>query len=634
MGCRRQPTGLIAITSSPSLGPPTRWLSTSNATSSPPSASLQDPSLALRDTFNRQHTYLRISLTERCNLRCTYCMPEEGVPLTPKPKLLSAAEILRLSRLFVSQGVTKIRLTGGEPTLRKDLEQIVEGLNELRPLGLHTIGMTTNGLTLHRNAAALRQRGLSHVNISLDTLDRLKFELMTRRKGFEHVLKSIHASLDAGFDSVKLNAVVIKNVNDGELLDFVELTRELPIYVRFIEYMPFDGNQWKDKKFLPYSAMLGSITKRYSNVQRLTDDANDTSKAYQIPGFKGKFGFITSMSEHFCGSCNRLRILADGHMKVCLFGNSEVNLRDAMRENASDEDLLQIISAAVKRKKKQHAGMFDLAKMPNRPMILIGGMSPPFLTSNLPKRWPVSSGFPTTTSTDSFVHPRFSAASVFHQTATQPPFHRNFSSGATGREPKRPKNPSTPASSADPSVEAGANSAVTPPSLTHFDATTGRPRMVNVSTKPETHRRATAKAAVHFSHAGTLPLVVSETPGGGAPATASKKGDVLAVAQLAGIHAAKQAGVLIPLAHPSLGVTHVDVVCTANARVGACGGVEVSATVECVGRTGVEVEAMVAASVAACTVFDMCKGVDKFIRITDVRVVHKAGGKSGEWWAE
>ncbi|KAJ3021817.1 Molybdenum cofactor synthesis protein 1 [Thoreauomyces humboldtii] len=300
-------------------------------------------------------------------------MPAEGLPLTPKDHILTTPEILRLAGLFVSEGVTKIRLTGGEPTVRKDLMDVMDGLNALRPLGLKTIGMTTNALALKRKLSALQDRGLDQLNISLDTLDPLQFELMTRRRGFEHVMDSIRTAAALGFKPLKLNAVVIKGVNDAEIVKFVELTRNLPLYVRFIEYMPFGGNKWNEDKFLSYRTMLEQVRKVYPHAAKVTDEANDTSKAYAVPGFAGKFGWISSMSDHFCGTCNRLRLLADGNLKVCLFGNSEVNLRDALRAGASDQELLQTISAAVKRKRAQHAGMVELSKMPNRPMIAIGG---------------------------------------------------------------------------------------------------------------------------------------------------------------------------------------------------------------------------------------------------------------------
>lgn len=325
----------------------------------------------LVDSFGRLHTYLRISLTERCNLRCQYCMPAEGLELTPSTRLLSQNEIVRLADLFVSSGVTKIRLTGGEPTIRKDIEEICLQLSSLN--GLKTLAMTTNGLILANKLPRLRECGLSLLNISLDTLVPAKFEFMTRRKGHDRVMKSIDAAIELGYNPVKVNCVVMRGFNDDEICDFVELTREKPINVRFIEFMPFDGNVWNVKKLVPYSEMLDTMVKRFTGLQRIQDDPTETAKNFRIDGHLGMVSFITSMTEHFCAGCNRLRLLADGNFKVCLFGPSEVSLRDPLRLGVDDNELKGIIGAAVKRKKAAHAGMFDLAKTTNRPMIHIGG---------------------------------------------------------------------------------------------------------------------------------------------------------------------------------------------------------------------------------------------------------------------
>ncbi|KAM7472437.1 hypothetical protein LguiA_010620 [Lonicera macranthoides] len=324
----------------------------------------------LIDSFGRLHTYLRISLTERCNLRCQYCMPAEGVELTPNPQLLSTNEIVRLANIFVNSGVDKIRLTGGEPSIRKDIEDICLQLSNLK--GLRTLAMTTNGITLSRKLPKLKECGLSLLNISLDTLVPAKFEFMTRRKGHERVMDSINTAVELGYNPVKVNCVVMRGFNDDEICDFVELTREKPINIRFIEFMPFDGNVWNVKKLVPYSEMLDRVVKRFT-VKRIQDHPTETAKNFRIDGHKGTVSFITSMTEHFCAGCNRLRLLADGNLKVCLFGPSEVSLRDPLRDGADDNGLKEIIGAAVKRKKASHAGMFDIAKTPNRPMIHIGG---------------------------------------------------------------------------------------------------------------------------------------------------------------------------------------------------------------------------------------------------------------------
>lgn len=327
----------------------------------------------LTDLQGRQHDYLRISISERCNLRCTYCMPEEGVPLTPTSNLLSTEEIVKIAGLFVSEGVKKIRLTGGEPLVRGDLTDLVGRLGSLP--GLDTVAMTTNGVSLARRLPGLTEAGLTHLNISLDTLVPDKFQFVSRRPkaGHAKVLKGIETALELGYSPVKINCVVMRGLNEDEILDFVDTTQERDIDIRFIEYMPFDGNKWNTNKMVPFQEMLSIIRKKYPDFQRIQDAPNDTSKGFKVPGFKGQVGFITSMSDHFCGSCNRLRMTADGNLKVCLFGNSEVSLRDALRNNITDEELKDLIEAAVKRKKPRHAGMTNLPSMKNRPMILIGG---------------------------------------------------------------------------------------------------------------------------------------------------------------------------------------------------------------------------------------------------------------------
>ncbi|CAO3583785.1 unnamed protein product [Absidia cylindrospora] len=334
----------------------------------------------LIDAFDRQHTYLRISLTEQCNLQCTYCMPEEGVPLTQSQQLLTTDEILTLAELFVRQGVTKIRLTGGEPTVRPDITKIIQGIGQLKSEGLQSLGMTTNGVALKRKLPDFYDAGLDSLNVSLDTLDPAMFQIMTRRKGFDKVMGALDEAIKLGFPNVKINCVIMRGVNDDQVLDFVTLTKTMPVRVRFIEYMPFDGNRWKKEKLVPYLELVERIETSFgTRMMKCKDDAHDTTKYYQLPGHVGTVGFITSMTDHFCHTCNRIRITADGNIKVCLFGNAEVSLRDILRKKQgkdggySEQELLQVIGAAVKKKKKQHAGMFELASRKNRAMILIGG---------------------------------------------------------------------------------------------------------------------------------------------------------------------------------------------------------------------------------------------------------------------
>ncbi|XPS75670.1 hypothetical protein M3J09_007744 [Ascochyta lentis] len=366
----------------------------------------------LTDNFQRQHDYLRISITERCNLRCLYCMPEEGIPLSPPATMLTTPEIFYLSSLFVSQGVTKIRLTGGEPTVRRDIVPLMQQIGSLRPKGLRELALTTNGISLHRKLDAMVEAGLTGVNLSLDTLDPFQFQIMTRRKGFDAVMKSIDRILEmnklGANVKLKVNCVVMRGLNEREILPFVEMGREKDIEVRFIEYMPFGGNKWSENKMISFQEMVDIIRTKYPGLERIPGHKNDTSKTFKVPGFVGKVGFITSMTNDFCNTCNRLRITSDGNLKVCLHGNDEVSLRDLLRKDNNNEPidqeaferikqieidrhegrlsndtilgwgqrerkLLSVIGQAVKRKAEKHADMGDLANMQNRPMILIGG---------------------------------------------------------------------------------------------------------------------------------------------------------------------------------------------------------------------------------------------------------------------
>jgi cyclic pyranopterin phosphate synthase len=267
-----------------------------------------------------------------------YCMPAEGVPLSPKQHLLTHHEILYLSTLFVSEGVTKIRLTGGEPTIHPQIMPMLRDLGALKRHGLQELALTTNGLTLPRKIDDMVKAGVTGINLSLDTLDPFQFEIMTRRKGFEQVMKSIDMILELRRTGVplklKVNAVVIRGLNDHQILPFVEMTKDKDVEIRFIEYMPFDGNRWSNTKMLGYQEMLAVIRQQHPSLAKVQDHPHDTSKTFQVPGFAGRVGFITSMTDHFCGTCNRLRITSDGNLKVCLFGNTEVSLRDMMRRSS------------------------------------------------------------------------------------------------------------------------------------------------------------------------------------------------------------------------------------------------------------------------------------------------------------
>lgn len=330
----------------------------------------------LTDSYNRFHDYLRISLTERCNLRCTYCMPAEGVSLTPHSKLLDANDLELVARLLVKNGVTKIRLTGGEPTIRKDFLKIAERLANLRQVGLQTLALTTNGMVLKRFLPELIALGVREFNVSLDTLCPEKFQRITRRNGFHKVIESLDAILSFQL-SPKINVVVTRGVNDSEVVQFVDLTRHLPIKVRFIEYMPFGGNSWSQYMTVSAEEMYAKLESSFTEpITAVARKSGDTSDMFVLGDSPGSFGFISSMTNHFCHDCNRLRLTADGKLKTCLFGTDELDLRSYMpvRDQELDEEqLLRVISRQLSRKRAQHLEGKELVRSSVRPMVLIGG---------------------------------------------------------------------------------------------------------------------------------------------------------------------------------------------------------------------------------------------------------------------
>ena len=325
----------------------------------------------LFDTFNRRHNYLRISLTDKCNLRCFYCMPEEDYDFMPHGQLMQAAEIEALAKTFVSLGVDKIRLTGGEPLVRKDFSAIIQSLAAL-PVSLT---LTTNAIRLHPFLPQLKEAGVRSLNISLDTLQEDKFAMITRRNEFNTVWQNIHAAIEAGLH-VKVNVVAMKGINEAEINDFVAWTKHTPVHVRFIEFMPFDGNQWQSQKVLTYQQILQTIESRYE-VIKLKDEQHDTTKKYIVPGHQGTFAVISTMTAPFCGSCNRIRLTADGKMKNCLFSGEETDLLSALRRG---ENLEPLIRQTILQKHAAHGGQFTTAlekvqaeQVHNRSMIAIGG---------------------------------------------------------------------------------------------------------------------------------------------------------------------------------------------------------------------------------------------------------------------
>lgn len=296
-------------------------------------------------------------------------MPEEGVPLQPDSHILSRQEIKDLASIFVSQGVDKIRLTGGEPTIRKDIVEIVQ---DLKSLGVKELAITSNGIALHRKLPKLVRSGITALNLSLDTLQDGKFMMITRRNGLSSVMKSLETAMELGI-KVKLNCVVIRGVNEDEILKFVHMAQWWNLEVRFIEYMPFDGNKWELEKVVSFKEMKKIIKDKYPSMQPRDHALGETAKVFVSPDWQGSVGFITSMTDDFCGDCNRLRLTSDGNLKVCLFGNEEVNLRDLLRSNTPKNEIIKVIKNAVKAKKEKHAGLDELKTMKNRPMTLIGG---------------------------------------------------------------------------------------------------------------------------------------------------------------------------------------------------------------------------------------------------------------------
>lgn len=325
----------------------------------------------LIDKFNRVHDYLRISLTDNCNLRCFYCMPDEDYEFTPASRLMQAAEIETLAKIFVSQGVKKIRLTGGEPLVRKDAADIIMRLAKL-PVN---ITITTNGTRLHEFSSILEQAGINKLNVSLDTLDADKFLFTTRRNQFDLVMNNIKMMIDRNFH-VKINVVVMKDFNDNEINEFIAWTKDAPIEVRFIEFMPFTGNKWSSNKVFSLEELLEIIALKYT-FEAVPGKPHDTAKHFSVPGHKGSFAIISTMTAPFCSTCNRMRLTADGKLKNCLFSNGETDLLTPLRNG---EDVLPLIEATILKKAKALGGQFDSTlntldalAIQNRSMITIGG---------------------------------------------------------------------------------------------------------------------------------------------------------------------------------------------------------------------------------------------------------------------
>ncbi|WP_138755448.1 GTP 3',8-cyclase MoaA [Paenibacillus sinopodophylli] len=313
---------------------------------------------ALVDRFGRVHDYLRISVTDRCNLRCLYCMPEEGMTFTESENLMSYDQIVEVVEAGAALGITKLRITGGEPLIRPGLDGLISRLSAIN--GIQDIALTTNGIFLAKQAEALRAAGLNRVNISLDTLDSARFRFIARRGELKRVMEGIEAAAAVGFDPIKLNCVLLKEVNEDEIAAFLKLAYEQPMHVRFIEYMPIGhaDENWK-KHYLPLSRVIEVAEKEGYDISRRTNvHGNGPSDDWQMKGARGSFGLIHPISDHFCSNCNRLRLTADGSIKPCLYWMDELNVKDAF---GNPHEMQRLLLRAMDIKPENHEMAAKLA---------------------------------------------------------------------------------------------------------------------------------------------------------------------------------------------------------------------------------------------------------------------------------
>jgi molybdenum cofactor biosynthesis protein A len=303
----------------------------------------------LTDNHGRPINYLRLAVTDRCNLRCFYCMPHEGIDFLPKTHLLSFEEMLRLISILAEMGISKVRITGGEPFVRKDLMAFLWKISEIE--GITKINLTTNGVLTAPYVSELKQLGISSINLSLDSLDRRRFYEMTRRDELPNVLKTFDAILEKDIP-LKINSVMMAGKNEEDIFGLVDLAKNHPVGVRFIEEMPFNGEGEKPEYFMSYKKIIETIKAKYPSLYKITDEANSTSYNYKIEGFAGTIGVIAAFSRTFCGTCNRLRITPTGDFKTCLYADSEMNLRDMLRAGMSNEQIKIELQESISHRAK------------------------------------------------------------------------------------------------------------------------------------------------------------------------------------------------------------------------------------------------------------------------------------------
>ena len=325
------------------------------------------------DSFGRTHNNLRISVTDRCNIRCFYCMPAENVVFMQRSKLLTYEEIERFVRAVAPCDVNKIRLTGGEPLVRKDLHKLVARLVSVP--GISDVGLTTNGILLADQAQDLYDSGLRRLNVSLDALSADKFQEITRREGYEQVIGGIQRAKEVGFDPIKVNAVAVRGMTEDEIVPFGEFARETGCEVRFIEYMPLDAdNAWEREKVLFAGEILETLAREIMPLIPL-EDQNPQAPAsdFEFEDGVGRVGFIASVSQPFCMSCNRFRLTADGKLRNCLFSLEETDIRELLREDASDAQIIAAVRGSIAAKREGHEINTARFVQPERPMYSIGG---------------------------------------------------------------------------------------------------------------------------------------------------------------------------------------------------------------------------------------------------------------------
>ncbi|WP_027340685.1 GTP 3',8-cyclase MoaA [Halonatronum saccharophilum] len=307
----------------------------------------------LIDDLGRRVDYLRISVTDRCNLRCYYCMPSQGVDLTDHKEILTYEEIVKVVQASVRLGVKKVRLTGGEPLLRPEIVNLVRMLKGIG--GINEVSLTTNGILLNKYGEELLSVGLDRVNISLDTLDPNKFKRITGYDQHRQVISGIEKALELGLDPVKVNVVLMKGINDDEIFDFINLTKEKPLHIRFIEFMPAGNNSAKDDdRYLSIGNLKARIRKRERLLPTKFNKGNGPAYYYQLPNALGTLGFITPISNHFCSSCNRLRLTATGQLRPCLSSDNEYGLKEILRGNKEIKELEEVFLKSIRRKPKEH----------------------------------------------------------------------------------------------------------------------------------------------------------------------------------------------------------------------------------------------------------------------------------------